>query len=357
MSSKNLLSEFESLSTLEWKQKIEKFLKGKPYDSIVHKIDEDLEIQPFYRIEDSFSEQPVLSDNQWLITESFNVGNAPETNKVILNALENGVNSLNLLFNDNTIDSITSILDNVYLSMIELNVSGDALEQNPELWLNAISKLEGIESCKGSFSFSVNNGQVLDLIHKLPLKLKKWSIFNIHIDLRSKSLTENLSDALTEVCSCFDALLKLGLETESVQSKVKFTIQSSDDYFLNIASIRALKKLWLGILEGYEFKNAIYPKIHAVTNPGLNDAYLNLIANTSQALSMAIAQVSSIEVRPSDSNNKDFSSRIARNVQNLLKLESHIDQVADPSAGSYYIENYSLAITKKVWKLILESRQ
>ena len=98
-------------------------------------------------------------------------------------------------------------------------------------------------------------------------------------------------------------------------------------------------------------KNAIYPKIHAVTNPTLNDPYLNMISNTSQALSVAIAQVSSIEVSPSDSNATDFSRRIARNVQNLLKLESHIDQVSDASSGSYYIENYSAAIVKKTWKL------
>ncbi len=42
-----------------------------------------------------------------------------------------------------------------------------------------------------------------------------------------------------------------------------------------------------------------------------------------------------------------------RNQQLLLKEESHFDKVIDPAAGSYYIENLTVAIAKQAWELFL----
>ena len=50
----------------------------------------------------------------------------------------------------------------------------------------------------------------------------------------------------------------------------------------------------------------------------------------------------------------EFSERIARNQQLLLKEESHLDKTVDPSAGSYYIENLTVSIASQAWKLFLE---
>lgn len=67
-----------------------------------------------------------------------------------------------------------------------------------------------------------------------------------------------------------------------------------------------------------------------------------MLRGTTEAMSAAIAGVHSIEVRPFDEAYEkptDFSTRIARNVQLLLKEESHFNQVCDAAGGSYYIEN------------------
>ena len=50
----------------------------------------------------------------------------------------------------------------------------------------------------------------------------------------------------------------------------------------------------------------------------------------------------------------EFSKRIARNVELLLKHESHFDQVVDPAGGSYYVENLTQSIAAEAWKLFLE---
>ena len=53
-------------------------------------------------------------------------------------------------------------------------------------------------------------------------------------------------------------------------------------------------------------------------------------------------------------NPTEFSKRIARNVELLLKNESHFDQVVDPAGGSYYVENLTQSIAAEAWKLFLE---
>ena len=74
-------------------------------------------------------------------------------------------------------------------------------------------------------------------------------------------------------------------------------------------------------------------------------------------MSAALAGVDSITVTPFDAPYRtpdDFSERIARNQQFLLKEESHLDKVVDPAGGSYYVETLTVAIAKEAWKLFLE---
>ena len=74
-------------------------------------------------------------------------------------------------------------------------------------------------------------------------------------------------------------------------------------------------------------------------------------------MSAALAGVDSITVRPFDKiyqTPDDFSERIARNQQLLLKEECHLDKVVDPSAGSYYVEVLTNSLADVAWKLFLE---
>lgn len=99
---------------------------------------------------------------------------------------------------------------------------------------------------------------------------------------------------------------------------------------------------------------------HAVTS-GWNitayDPYVNMLRGTTEAMSASLAGVHSLEVLPFDTayeSPTEFSSRIARNVQLLLKNESHFDNVVDPAGGSYYIENLTQSIAEQAWKLFKE---
>ncbi len=52
-----------------------------------------------------------------------------------------------------------------------------------------------------------------------------------------------------------------------------------------------------------------------------------------------------------------FAERIARNQQLVIKEESYFDKVADPAAGSYYIESLTDSLIKAAWELFLEIQE
>jgi methylmalonyl-CoA mutase len=356
-SAKELLSEFDSLNTADWLKGIEKYLKGKSFDELLLKLEGGAEIRPFYRKEDNNSVQlPVLNSNNWLIAESFHYksDDINSFNRNLLNALMNGTESINLVLDAGEANQLSDLLENVYLNMIELNLYGTAFENNPAAWLNELAQLS--EGKVKGFAKTTDNVHSLALVQEFSNKLPEFSFFNFKLEI-DNNIIPNLAKLLREINAAFDLMLQNGYTADFAQNQINIELTVSEDYFLAISSIRALKRLWLGLLEGYGVKQANYPKIHCKTSVSVVsvDPYWNLISNTTEALSAAVAQVYSIEVRPTDDSEDKlaFSRRIARNVQHLLKMESHIDHIIDPSSGSYYIEHYTAEIVKASWDKFL----
>ena len=69
-------------------------------------------------------------------------------------------------------------------------------------------------------------------------------------------------------------------------------------------------------------------------------------------MSAILGGVHSLTIAPSDVKNMGnaaFNHRIARNIQHLLQMESYFDRVADPAAGSYYVEQLTNQIAEAAW--------
>ncbi len=100
--------------------------------------------------------------------------------------------------------------------------------------------------------------------------------------------------------------------------------------------------------------------IHCVTsewNKTVYDPYVNMLRTQTEAMSAILGGTDSLTVEPFDiafRKPDEFSERIARNQQLILKEEAYFDKVADPAAGSYYIENLTNLIAEHAWKLFVE---
>ncbi|MBP8678484.1 MAG: methylmalonyl-CoA mutase small subunit, partial [Bacteroidales bacterium] len=173
------------------------------------------------------------------------------------------------------------------------------------------------------------------------------------------TIVQELGFALAMGSEYMNTLIQLGFSADEAASKIKFTLSVGANYFMEIAKFRAARLLWATITDSYGVKNDENKKIsvHAVTsqwNQTVYDSYVNMLRATTEAMSASLAGVDSLEVLPFDYQYREpseFSNRIARNLQIILKEESHFDKIADPAAGSYYIESLTDSIAEQSWKL------
>ena len=126
-----------------------------------------------------------------------------------------------------------------------------------------------------------------------------------------------------------------------------FVYAVGSNYFFEIAKLRAARLLWAQAAKAFDktVPISIYART-ATANKSLYDPYTNLLRVTTEALSAVLGGCNALIVEPFE-----FPDRLATNVHLLLKHEAHLNQVADPAAGSYYIEWLTDALAREAWKL------
>ncbi len=140
------------------------------------------------------------------------------------------------------------------------------------------------------------------------------------------------------------------LAAGAAPASISFCFAAGSNYFFEIAKLRAARQVWAQALAAFGHDpERIETRIHVVTslsNKSIYDPYTNLLRCTTEALSAVIGGANIVTVQPAA-----YPDRLARNVQLVLKEESHLDKVADPAGGSYYIEALTDAIAREAWKL------
>jgi methylmalonyl-CoA mutase len=151
------------------------------------------------------------------------------------------------------------------------------------------------------------------------------------------------------------------LAVDEIAPRFRFSFSIGSDFFMSIAKFRAARILWARIVEacaGGEESQKM--RIHARTtfrNKSVLDPYVNMLRATTEACAAVLAGCDSLHVASFDEvvrQPDDFSRRIARNVQIILRDECHFDQTLDPSGGSPYIEKLTSQLATKAWDLFRE---
>ncbi|MEO0628359.1 MAG: methylmalonyl-CoA mutase family protein [Bacteroidota bacterium] len=152
-----------------------------------------------------------------------------------------------------------------------------------------------------------------------------------------------------------------GISAELANRHLQFAVTQGTTYFVEIAKLRALRLLWANVLEGFGIKGG-QTTIAAHTDPEVfeDDRNKNLLRITSQGMSAVVGGADLVYLRPPDATHTDldssteFGRRMARNVQQLLRLESGFDQLNDPAAGSYFLDELTEKLAKDAWARFLE---
>ena len=387
-----LFEEFQPVSTEVWEAQIFKDLKGADYNKkLIWKSSEGFDVKPYYRAEDlkkiSFldtqpGEFPYVrgnnpTANDWLIRQDIVVEKPEIANKKALDILMKGVNSLGfILCKDEDIDDafLSVLLKDIDLDSVELNFSAG---KNTPWVLDFLLKQEGLNtgsvdvdplgrlSIQGNLCTSIDEAHLLmkKLIEKAEgSKIKVMTVHGNYFRDAGSSLVHELAFSLAIGAEYLAAMTEMGLSVDEVTKRMKFHLSVGPNYFMEIAKIRAARYLWAKICDafGLQDKENAKMEVHSTTsswNKTLYDPYVNMLRTTTEAMSAIIGGTSSLCVEAFNKafeNPTEFSERIARNQQNLLKEESYLDKVNDPAGGSYYIENMTASIIDEAWKLFLE---
>lgn len=216
---------------------------------------------------------------------------------------------------------------------------------------------------KGDLPISLN--QIFDemklsteLMIKSNSPIKTIGVSALPFNNSGASAVQELAFTLATSVEYINEMISRGLKADDVAKRIKFTFGVGSFYFMEIAKLRAARMLWSKILEAYKVKEEnkkIF--IHGKTsqfNQTYFDPFVNSLRTTTEAFSAIVGGVDSLQTNAYDESFNapdDFSRRLARNTQIILKEESHLDQVIDPAGGSYFVEKLTDDIANAAWKL------
>jgi len=167
-----------------------------------------------------------------------------------------------------------------------------------------------------------------------------------------------IADGLQYVRAALDA----GLDIDTFAPRLSFFFGVGMNFFMEIAMLRAARFLWHELISKFNPKNpkSTMLRTHVQTSGWSlteQDPYNNIIRTTLECLAAALGGTQSLHTNSFDEAvglPTDFSARISRNTQIIVKEESQICHVIDPLGGSYYVEALTDGIIKEARKIIDE---
>ena len=127
------------------------------------------------------------------------------------------------------------------------------------------------------------------------------------------------------------------------------------DYFMEIAKLRALRILVANLARNYDVDDLLPFTIFAENSTmcfSSGDMDGNILRSTTACMSAIIGGCNYLLTRPHNAavkENDAFGERIAKNIQLILKHEAHLDKTVDASAGSYFVESLTRQVAENSW--------
>lgn len=393
-SKEKLFSQFPPVSYDTWRAKVDADLKGVPFEKkLVWRTNEGFQVQPMYQradienfktLDSNPGEYPYVrgtrDNNHWLVRQEIIADDPAEANAKALDVLGKGVTSLGFKVKEPTREAVAAMLEGIDLEKVEVNFSccPRCSVELVQALAEVLKEKGAMDAFRGSVEYNplkpafrhgaeVNTVNVTETAKALLEEARAipgLKVLSVNSDIFNNAgayIYQELGYALAWGAQWMTLLTDAGVDASEAARRIKFNMGISSNYFMELAKFRAARMLWAQIARQYGAdEEACKMECHAVTsrfNQTLFDAHVNLLRSQTEAMSAALAGVDSITVTPFDTPYQtpdEFSQRIARNQQLLLKEESHLDKVADPAGGSYYVETLTVSLAKEAWKLFME---
>jgi methylmalonyl-CoA mutase len=380
---------FPAKTKEDWKVIAEESLKGKSIESLQSITYENITLKPLYsqRDEQTVPDFPGGSDfrrgvypigyvtNNWKIAQQLRTNTPSELKVKLQEAIDKGQTALSFEVSKDLLET-KEFLDEVVTDLSDkypFAINGKDLQS---AFLAELIEFAG-EGGKGGniFGYVANdlislfaeNGFIsLELLTKWTEDIKTASrklpnLRTVLIDTSSyhqggSNAVQELGIAAATGTFYLQHLLETGMKLEDVLSKMVFHFSLGSNFFMELAKLRAARILWNKITEVYGAESKYRGmEISAQTSPftkTVYDPYVNILRAGNEAFAAVLGGIQYLHVTPFDDiiGTSQLSERIARNTQNILKEEAHLQKVADPAGGSWYVEKLTIELAEKAWE-------
>ena len=354
----SLFSEFDPISSKQWKQKIQFELKGEDYnDTLIWNSPENIKVKPFYNQEDLQENLPVNSNaNGFKICQNIFVFDLEKSIERAIESIERGADSIIFTIENETID-VTRLLEKLPLENCEIYFNLSFIS------INYISKIETIAKSRNAKIYcnldpigqlakdgnwfktqEKDNFETLNLISK---QVSNSSIISVNSSLYQNAGANMVQELAYSLAHANEYLNRI----TTINQPIVFKISVGTNYFFEIAKLRAYRILFNSIAKEYN------PNLecHLVVTPTkrnktIYDYNVNMLRTTTECMSAIIGGADAIANLPYDAlyhKDNEFGDRIARNQLLILKNESYFDKVKNPADGTYYIESLTHQLAEK----------
>lgn len=350
-----LFNEFEPVSAKAWKQKIQADLKGADYnDTLIWKTNEGIDVKPFYHEDEMDTLFTTTSPNFWAVGQTIFVANTQKSNDKAIDAIKRGAESLTFIIPDTSV-SIETLLNTVNRLEVKLYFKLQFLSQQFVKKIRTIAKhrvfiftdiINNLAKDGNWFSNLKNDYTTFDAI------IKDMPQFSVDLSLYQNAGATIIQQLAYGLAHANDYLNHLNTKKNI---SVIFNVAIGTNYFFEIAKLRALRILWQTLISEYNCSSSI--EIIATPtkrNKTLYDYNTNMLRTTTECMSAILGGANTVCNLPYDAiyhKDNEFGERISRNQLLILKHESYLDNVSNPSDGSYYIESLTQQLAEKALSL------
>lgn len=399
MASEKLFNEFAPIPTEKWEEIINKDLKGADYEKkLVWRTNEGFKVRPYYRAENlddlnyldvmpaefPYTRGTKADSNDWEIVQNVTETEPAKANEVALASIKGGATMISFTMQGvKTAQDLATLLAGLDLTKVGVQftrLQGRAVQLTKDfiayLEANHIDKAavkggiayDGISCCLRHGKFPTSEKAAMDTaieLVNLTADMPNFKVVNVRgIQMHNGGATivQELGYTLGIANEYLAYATSNGLTVEQMAKKMEVTLSIASNYFMEIAKLRAFRLLWATMVSQYQPKCdcACKVRINSVAsswNKTLYDPYVNMLRTTTEGMAASLGGADTIALQPFDvafKHDDDFSRRISRNVQIILKEESYFNKVVDPAAGSYYIENLTDSLAEHAWKQFQE---
>lgn len=361
----HLFEDFDPVSSKQWKQRIQYELDGADYnENLVWNSPEDIKVKPFYHGDDfsQIATAPTYAAD-FKICQNIFLFDIQKSIDRALDSLQRGAESLRFTIDNETID-IKKLLENlplenttIYFDLKFLSV--DFIEKVNQI--AASKKVQifhnldpiGQLAREGNW-FKTNEKNNFESLQILSKNTREHSLISINMALYQNAGANMVQQIAYGLAHANEYLNRI----PTIHQPIVFEVAVANNYFFEIAKLRALRLLFQLIAkEYYHDKDCHILVTPSKRNKSLYDYNMNMLRTTTECMSAIIGGADAIANLPYDAiyhKNNEFGDRIARNQLLILKNESYFDKVNNPADGSYYIETLTHQLAEKALALFKE---